>query len=122
MPEAKYIVREGRSILLMDFTRIKDWGALPKVVDDAIRLAQSSNTHHSILAMMDLSGTRVTKTLMDSMKRLSKNNGPYIKAVTFVGLSLPWSILFSLLLRISGRRNHRVMQTREQAVRWLVLQ
>ena len=122
MPEARYIIREGRSILLMDFARVEDWSALPKLVDEAIRLAQSSNNHYSVLAMIDLSGTRITKPLAISLKRLSKNNGPYIKAVAFVGLRFPASLLFSVFLRISGRRNHTVAQTREQAIRWLVVQ
>lgn len=122
MPGAQYIVHEERPILLMDFTHIEDYGVLPGVVDEAIRLAHSSNARHSVLALIDLSGTHMSKPLIDSMKRMSKNNGPFMKAVAFVGLSLPLSLLFSLLLWVSGRRNHRVMRTRDEAARWLALQ
>jgi hypothetical protein len=122
MPEVKYIAQEEQSILLMDFSHIEDYGVLPPLVDKAIRLAQSSNARHSVLALIDLSGTRIAKPVIDSLERLSKNNGPYMKAVVFVGLSGSWSLLVSLFMRTSGRRNHRVMQNREQAVRWLILQ
>ena len=122
MPEVKYIVQDEQSILLMDLTRIEDYSILPGLVDEAIRLAQMSNAHHSVLALIDLSGARITKPVIDSLERLSKDNGPFMKAVVFVGLSASWSLLVSMFLRTSARRNHRVMQNRSQAVRWLMLQ
>jgi hypothetical protein len=122
MPEVKFITQEGQSILFMDFANIADYSILPGLVDEAIRLAQASNARHSVLAMIDLTGTHITKSVINSLETLSKNNGPFIKAVVFVGLSASWSLLLSIFLRSSGRRNHRVMQNREQAVRWLALQ
>jgi hypothetical protein len=122
MPEVKYIAQAEKSILLMDFSRIEDPSVLPGLVDEAIRLAHSSNAQRSVLALIDMSGTRITKPVIDSVERLSRNNGPFIKAIVFVGLSASWSLLVSMFLRTSGRRNHKVMQDRDQAIRWLVLQ
>jgi hypothetical protein len=122
MPEVKNIVQDGQSILLMDFSNISDYSVLPGLVDEAIRLAQASNTRQSVRALIDLSGTRVRKPVIDSLERLSKNNGPFMKAVVFVGLSPSWSLLASMFLRSAGRRNHKVMHARDQAIRWLVLQ
>ncbi len=122
MPEVKFLSEEKQSILLIDFTSIVDYNVLPGLVDEAIRLAHASNAHHSVRALIDLSGTRITKPIINSMETLSKRNGPFMKAVVFVGLSISWSLLVSIFMRSAGRRNHRVMQSRDQAIRWLLLQ
>jgi hypothetical protein len=122
MPEVKYIPHEGQSILLLDFSNIADYTVLPGLVDEAIRLTQAGNARGSVRALIDLSGTRIRKSAIDSLERLSKNNGPFMKAVVFVGLSGSWSLLLSMFLRSAGRSNHRVMHNREQALRWLALQ
>jgi hypothetical protein len=122
MPEVKYIPHEGQSVLLLDFSDIADYSVLPGLVDEGIRLAQAGNARHSVRALIDLSGTRVRKPVIDSLERLSKNNGPYMKAVAFVGLSGSWSLLLSMFLRSAGRSNHHVLHNRDQALRWLALQ
>jgi hypothetical protein len=122
MPEVKYIQHGDKSVLLMDYARITDYGILPGLVEESIRLAQSAKSHHSVLALVDLSGTRVNKEVIASLKRLSRNNGSYIQAIAFVGLSRTWSLLLSLLLRANGKRNHRVIHERSQALQWLILQ
>ena len=119
MPEVTYILQGEQSILLMDFSRLTDYSVLPGLVGESIRLAQSANERHSVLALIDLTGTRVNKEVRSSLKRLSQNNGPYIKAIAFVGLNKPWSLLVSAMLRVMRKRNHRVIQDRSQAIRWL---
>lgn len=122
MPEVKYMKQGDKSILLMDFVRITDYRVLPGLVDESIRLVQSAKDRHSILALIDLTETRVNKEVISSLKRLSQNNGPYIKAITFVGLSKTWSLLLSLILRANGKRNHNVIHERSQALQWLMQQ
>jgi hypothetical protein len=122
MPEAKRFTYGGCSIVLIDVSYVKDYGGLPGVVDDAIRLVHCSNAPHSVLGLIDLSCSRIRKPLLVSLKRLSKNNGPFMKAVVFVGLSAPWRMLVSAFLRISGRKNHRVMPDRQSGFQWLIQQ
>ena len=122
MPEVRFVPHDGQSILLMDFSNLTDYSVLPGLVSEAIRLAQSSNARHSVRALIDLSGTRIRKPVIEALETLSKNNGPFMKAVVFVGLSTYWSLLINVFLKSAGRRNHRVMQNREQAARWLALQ
>ncbi len=122
MPQVTFVDQQDRRILLIDFSHVEDYSVLLGLVDEAIRLARTSNTPHSVLSLIDLSDTRITKPVINSLERLSKNNGPFIRAIVFVGLTAPWSLLLSMFLRSSGRRNHRVMQNRDQAMRWLALQ
>jgi hypothetical protein len=122
MPEVKYLQHGDKSIFVMDFTGITDYRILPGLVNDSIRLVQSAKDRRSVLALVDLNRTRVNNEVISSLKRLSRNNGPFIRAIAFVGLSKTWSLLLSVLLRAAGKRNHRVIQERGQAVEWLMLQ
>jgi hypothetical protein len=122
MPEVKFIDFEGKRVLLMDFADITRVDLLSKLVDESIQLVQAVNVRRSVLALMDLSNTRIDREVVASLKRLSRNNGPYMKAVTFVGLGAMWRFIISLLLRVTKRRNHKVIQGRARALDWLVHQ
>jgi hypothetical protein len=50
---------------------------------------------------------------------MSRNNGPYMKSVAFVGMGVVLSPIFKGLLRVTGRSNHRVFNTRREALEWL---
>jgi hypothetical protein len=122
MAEVKFIEHEGKRVLLMDFSDITSVGLLSKLVDESIQLVQAVNVRRSVLALMDLSNTRIDRQVVVSLKRLSRNNGPHIKAITFVGLGAMWRFIISILLRVTKRRNHKIIQGRAQALDWLVHQ
>jgi hypothetical protein len=122
MPEVKFIDHEGKSVLLMDFADITSVGLLSRLVDELIQLVEAVNVRHSVLVLMDLSNTRISPEVTRSLKRLSRNNGPYIKAITFVGLGAMWAFIMSILLRVTKRRNHKVMRSRSDALNWLTHQ
>jgi hypothetical protein len=54
------------------------------------------------------------------MMKMSKNKGPYMKSVAFVGLVVLLSALFNGLLFVTGRSNHKAFSTRGDALDWLV--
>ena len=118
MADVKFIQAGDRQVLLMDFSHLRD-AALAKSTDDAIETVRSAETPHSVLALLDLTGTPVNRTLLRSLRRLSENNGPFIRAMAFIGLSpIPRGLLKGLL-RSSRRTNHQVFRTRNEALRWL---
>jgi len=122
MPEVNYIRQAGKSILLLDISGIKDFSKLGGLVDEAIRLARMPNEWRSVLSLIDLTGTRLNGTVGASLKRLSRSNGPYVKAIAFVGFSPVWSFLMKLFLKVARKRNHRVMRDRGEAMLWLLQQ
>jgi len=122
MSEAKFIDHGGKRILLMDFADITRIELLSKLVDESIQLVHDVNVPHSVLALMDLSNTHIDREVIASLKRLSRNNGPYIKAITFVGLGAMWPFIIGTLLRVTKRRNHKIIRGRAQALDWLVHQ
>jgi hypothetical protein len=122
MSEVKFVEHQGKRILLMDFAGVTNMELLSSLVDESILLVKTVNTPHSVLALIDLSNTRINRALMASLKRLSRNNGPYIRAITFIGMPLVARTLLSIMLRVTKRRNHKVIPDRNQAYDWLVRQ
>lgn len=119
MPEVKFVLQNGKQVLLIDFVSISDYEVIPSLIEKAIRLAQSSDGPGSVRTLIDLSGTRINKGIVSSLKNLSLNNGRYAKATAFVGLNVSWSILLSMLFRARGKHNHQVFANRSEALRWL---
>jgi hypothetical protein len=122
MPEVQFIEYKEKQVLTMDFTGITSAELLSRLVDESILLAQATNTRHSVLALIDLSNTSINRGVIASLKRLSQNNGPYIKAITFVGLGPLPGLILRVLFRLAKKKNHRVMRERSQALDWLVQQ
>ena len=122
MPQVEYIHHGDKQILLMDFANIVDYSVFPGLVEESMRLVRTSNSGRSVLAAIDMSGTRINKTVITSLKKLSRNNGPFMQAVAFVGLSAVWSFVVKLLLWATKRTNHRVIRDRNLAIRWLAQQ
>ena len=119
MPKVQFVLQNDKQVLLIDFVGISDFGVIPSLIDKAIRLAHSSDSPGSVRTLIDLSGTRINKAIMSSLKSLSRSNGRYAKATAFVGLSKSWSLFLSFLFHARGKHNHKVLSSRTEAFRWL---
>ncbi len=119
MPEVKYIHRDNTQILLIDLSNLSDARMLPDLVAGAIRLAQAADEPGALRTLVDLSKTKITKHIRASLQNLSRSNGRHAKATAFVGLNSVWSLVLSTLLRAGGKRNHKVIRTRGEALLWL---
>jgi len=122
MSDVKFIEFQNRRILLMDFSDVKDDALLSQLAARSIASVHAEEKPHSVLAVLDFSGTRFNRNTIASMKRMSRNNGPFMKSVAFVGLPDLLAVIGRLFLRISGRKNHRVFADRGAALRWLAQQ
>jgi hypothetical protein len=122
MPEVKFIEYKKKQVLTMDFNGITSAEVLSGLVDESIRLAQAANARRSVLAIIDLNHTPINRDAIASLKRLSQNNGQYIKAIAFVGLGLLPRTMLRTLFRLAKKKNHKVMRDRSQALAWLVQQ
>jgi hypothetical protein len=119
MPEVKYVTQGEYAVLVIDLAHITDTREVSRVAGETIRLAQSAGGPGTLRTLIDLSGTRITGDVIAAMKSLSQHNGRYAKATAFVGLSRGWSLILSLVFRARGKRNHRVLRRRDEALAWL---
>ena len=120
MPDVKFEDHGDERILLINFSNAKDSQGIVETAEEAMRLVRSINQQRSVRGLLDLSGTSLNKVVREAMRKMSKNNGPYMKSVAFVGLGVLLSPLFKVLLFISGKSNHRVFNTKNDAFDWLV--
>jgi hypothetical protein len=120
MPDVNFIDHGGEKILLIDFSNTQNYQSIVETAERAIQLVRSINQQKSIRGLLDLSGTPLNKVVRETMRKMSKNNGPYMKSVAFVGLGIVLSLLFKVLLFMSGKSNHRVFSTRHDAFDWLI--
>jgi hypothetical protein len=120
MPDVKLINHSGEKILLMDFSNAKDSREIVETAEKAMQLVRSINQKRSIRGLLDFSGTSLNKVVRETMRKMSQNNGPYMKSVAFVGLGVVLSPLFKGMLFMRGKSNHRVFSTRQDALDWLI--
>jgi hypothetical protein len=120
MAEVKLINHAGKQVTLVDFSNVADNGELSSLADAAIELVRSTGSLRSVLGLIDLTGTAIRRRTIASLKRMSRNNGRYMKFVTFVGLNPVWSAVVKSLLRVTKRTNHKVFKGRNEALDWLV--
>lgn len=106
----------------MDFSHLRDATLLARLTGDAIAMVRSTGAPHSALALLDLTGTPINGAVLASLKRLSQNNGPFIRSMAFAGLGVLPGGALAALLRVSKRTNHRVVRTRSEGLDWLTSQ
>jgi hypothetical protein len=119
VPDVHNITRGDTQILLVDLAGITDERIVPGLVEKATQLAREGQGPGTVRTLLDLSGTRITRRIQDSLMTLSRDNGRYAKATAFVGVKGAWRFGLSVLFRLRGKRNHRVLPTREAASDWL---
>jgi hypothetical protein len=119
MPEVRILDHTGQRVLLIDLSNARQGKGVAETAEEAIRIVKSTNQMKSIRGMIDLSGTPLTTDVRNAMKKMSQNNGPYMKCVAFVGLGIGVSLLAKTLLMATGKSNHRVFRKRQDALDWL---
>jgi hypothetical protein len=119
MPEVRFIEHTGKRVLLMDFSHSDGGPELIQTAGQAMEIVRSTGVRHSILGLLDLTGTPLNRSVRAIMKKMSANNGPYMKEVAFVGMGVVLSPIFRGLLFVTKRKNHGVFDTRREALEWL---
>ena len=119
MSEVKILDHRGQRVILIDLSNAQDTRQIVATAEEAMRIVRSTNQKRSVRGLIDLSYVRLDKAVRSTLKRLSQNNGPYMKSVAFVGLGTGWSALVRGFLCVSGRSNHRAFKTMREAIDWL---
>jgi hypothetical protein len=119
MPQAAFVAHGHEQVLIIDLAGVSDYGVLPRIVENAMTLARSGSIPGSLRTLVDPSGTRINRDVVSALKELSRHNGRYAMATAFVGLSWGWGMVLTALLRVRGKRNHKVIAGRSEAMEWL---
>ena len=112
------MIYKNIEILLMDFTDSRSIEDVTRIAEESMKIA-AIQPQQSQFGLVDLTGCRITKDLIAVIKRMAAHNRQYIKYIAIVGLPFPRSMMFTLMLKMTGKSNHRVFRERMKAMEWL---
>ena len=119
MAPAHLIIHNGTKILLMDFTGASTTAEITQMVEEIKKFVEIQRPL-SMVALLDLTGTKINRKRIRIIRRMAAHNRPYVRIVAIVGLRFPKSIGFRLTLFLWGIKNHRVFKARDKALEWLM--
>jgi hypothetical protein len=115
---AQFIIRNGKQILLMDFTNAHSTAEITQMVEEVKKIVALQQPH-SIMALLDITGTAISWERIRIIQSMAAHNRPYVRFIAIVGLGFFRAAAFRVMLRVTGRKNHMVFRTREKALGWL---
>ena len=114
----QFIDHNGKQILLMDFSGVRSTAEITQTVEE-IKKIVAQQQPRSLLGLVDFTGMPTSGESIKIIKGMAAHNRPYMKFIALVGLGFPRSVAFRVMLRFTGRKNHKVFGKREKALDWL---
>jgi hypothetical protein len=118
MSEVQFITHKGRQILLMDFTVVRSTSELKTSIEE-IKKFVALHRQHSLLVLADFTGLKIDGERTRIVKDMAGHNRPYIRFIALVGLGPIRSMAFRIMLRLTGKSNHKVFGNRNKGLDWL---
>lgn len=120
MERVAFIEHRGKQVLIEDFSDLRPGDEARSTVE-AARLVIETQPAQSVLALVDVTGSRFDADTIALFKDITVRNAPHMKAVAVVGIE---GLLHAALLtvsRFSGRTFH-TFKDRASALDWLAEQ
>ena len=121
MERTQTIEYQGRKIVLLDFTGLKEETAALTEIEKARQFFARQKPDGSLLTMTDGSGSMYTSKVMDALKQLAAHNKPFVKVGAAVSDSRLHRVVIAAVAVFTGR-HIPVFATRPEAMAWLVQQ
>jgi len=86
---------------------------------EEIKKAVALQQPYSIMALLDITGTKIDRERIRIIQGMVAHNRPYLRFIAITGLGFFRSMAFRVVLRVMGRRDHGVFRRRERAFDWL---
>jgi hypothetical protein len=112
-----YIEYKGKKILYEDYSNSTPETFSP-LLQQASELIKKSPPN-SVLALVNVTGTKFDTASSDKMKIFVKDNTPYIKVSAIFGLSGLQSVIYRAVVSFSGRQNLKVFNAENEAKDYL---
>lgn len=119
MERARFVERNGISILLLDFTGL-DGEELRAEVDRASVMVRE-RARDSVLTLLLIGGVPYTLQNVKTLRDAAVQNSPFVRARAVVGLPEIAHLSFRAIAHLTGRKLES-FEDAESAMRWLVEQ
>jgi hypothetical protein len=116
-----FIEEQGRRLLLLDFSKLKDPAATLVEIEAARQFFEKLPRRKEILTLVDVSRMRYDNDVLKAFQELTRHDEPWERAVAVFGLRGIGLIVFRANNLLTGGRLHG-FNAREDAVAWLLKQ
>ena len=120
MQRTRFIEHRGRSILLLDYSGIRDVAEALREIE-ASREVVRAQPPGSLLTLTYVRDARYNTDVVQALKALAEHNRPFVRAGAVVGMSGIHRAVFSTILLFT-RRSLKAFDDMEEAKDWLVEQ
>jgi len=120
MDRIRFEEHQGKKILIEDFTQLKPGEEFMSTLASA-KTTIASQPPKSVLAVLDATGASFNAEILGAMKEFTRDNTPYVKAATVVGITGMLEVALSAVSKFSGR-DFKSFPTRDAAIEWLIKQ
>jgi len=118
MKRVHLLKHEGKSIIYMDFTALKDISIIEEIINEA-RIYIRKQPSKSVLTLSDIEGMHFNADIKSVFFDFVKGNKEYVAYGAVVGLSGLQRIVYNGIMKLAGR-DVRSFETMELAKMWLV--
>lgn len=116
----RFINRDKAEIMIVDFSGAKSTDEIIQIAGEA-KKAAALHQPQSLLCLVDFTGLKVNRERTKIVQDMAAHNRQFIRFIALIGLGFPRSSMLRLMLKLAGKKNHRVFGSREKALRWLVV-
>jgi hypothetical protein len=112
---------EGKNFFYFDLTKVKSNEEFKKVIEAAKPLIQKY-PKQSIYTITNIKGIRHDIKTQSIAAEWMKQNKPYVKFGAIVGANGITKVIANAVFTISERKNMKILDTKDEAVEWLLKQ
>ena len=113
MPGVSLTEFKGKKILYEDFS-----GCKPDTIGPYIEKAGQiirQQAKGSVLALVNLTGTRFDQALVDRFQSFVERNAPFVRCSAIFGMGAFHAVVYRCVVASTGRANLKVFQSEEEA-------
>jgi hypothetical protein len=118
MREPKIIQKDGKNIMYIDFSDIRNKDEIYALIERAKRTI-ACQLPKSLFTLTNISGMYFNTEIFNVFTDYAKANSPYVKSGAVVGMNGLMQIFYNGFSKLSGREI-RAFKTEEEAIRYLI--
>lgn len=120
MERTRFIDHQGKQILLLDYSGIRDPEEAFREIETSKRVV-AAQPRGSLRVMTLVREARYNAAVLQGMKELAAHNAPYVRASAVVGMSGLHRIAYQAVILFS-KRNIKTFDHEAEALDWLASQ
>jgi hypothetical protein len=121
MPGIEFIQHQGKRILVLDFSGLRDTQVVLQLIEQARALVAAQPQRKELLTVTDVKGMIYNEEINKALSALGKHNAPWVRA----GAVCNPSTLGKVITRannMSTGRTFRIFDSRSEALDWAATQ